>query len=480
MPLGSPKGAQYGSLPFNEQISFFKGKLNLPSERWADIWQSAHNSAFSVAGAMKDDLLNDFRRAVDAAIADGKSLTWFKREFDSIVAKHGWAHTGSAAWRSKVIFDTNMRQSYNAGRYEQLQQFDYWHYAHGDSRYPRELHLKWHDTILPKDDPWWQTHFPQNGWGCKCRIYGVSKLEFERKGLTLSQRPNDGLRDWLDKATGEVHQVPKGIDPGFDYQPRREVNLAKTQQLAQQKAVVYQAPERLVLSAFSTVNGVNTDSLNQVLSAMENTKSAPQIVKLGEFIQQQDIRTVFVKQAEMGLYNKGAKAIEQAVKDYLKPSQYHARYLYALRGYKTTRGFTSKGFDHVVVKVGATTKLIKADINELRQLVPLAHEFIKQGKQEFSMSHIVRTYGASKDHGGTLVTWLHELGHQVHYKAGGPAAPHISGLTRYGGSNAAEWHAEHFAAWVLNRDALAEFNADIADYFDKLVVQAIANGGNRG
>ncbi|PKG74228.1 F protein [Shewanella sp. GutCb] len=475
-----PSSARDGSLPFNEQITFFRNKLNVPTESWTELWRHGHNSGFSVAGAMKDDLLNDFRRAVDAAIADGKSLTWFKKEFNNIVAKHGWQHTGKAGWRAKVIFDTNMRQSYNAGRYEQLQQFDYWRYAHGDSRYPRELHLKWHDTLLPKSDVWWQTHFPQNGWGCKCRIYGVSQSELERKGLTTAAAPNDGLRDWTDKTTGEVHQIPKGIDPGFDYIPKRSANQTKQQQLAKQKAPVYQVPERLVPTAFSTVKGVNVDGLNQVLSAISKNSSAPQVARLGEFLKIHDIRSVFVKQAEMGLYNKGAKDIEQAVLGYLKPSEYNPRYLYAIRGYKNTRGFTSKHFDHVVVKVASTTTLSKVDVNELRQLVALAHEFYKRGKPEFSMSHIVRTYGESKGHSGTIVTWLHELGHQVHYKAGGPSAPAFQGLTRYGGTNSAEWHAEHFAAWLLNRNALAEFNADIANYFDKLVEQAIANGANNG
>ncbi|MCE9679607.1 head morphogenesis protein [Shewanella sp. AS1] len=212
-----PTKVRYGSLPFNEQISFFRDKLNLPTERWNDIWQGSHAKAFVVAGAMKHDLLVDLRSAVDAAIADGKSLTWFQSEFKNIVAKHGWAHTGSAAWRAKVIYQTNMLQSYNAGRYAQLQQFDYWRYAHGDSRYPRELHLKWHGTVLPKTDPWWSTHFPQNGWGCRCRVYGVSRYDMERRGITVTPAPEDGVRDWTDKRTGEVHQIPKGIDPGFDY-----------------------------------------------------------------------------------------------------------------------------------------------------------------------------------------------------------------------------------------------------------------------
>ena len=28
---------RYGSLPFEEAIAFFRQKLNMPSERWADV-----------------------------------------------------------------------------------------------------------------------------------------------------------------------------------------------------------------------------------------------------------------------------------------------------------------------------------------------------------------------------------------------------------------------------------------------------------
>jgi len=229
----------YGSLPFSEAIEYFRDKLNVPSERWADLWQSAHDSAFTIAGAMKDDLLNDFRKSVDEAIKDGKSITWFQQEFKKIVARHGWSHTGNAAWRSKVIYDTNVRQSYNAGRFEQLQRYDYWLYKHGDSRQPRELHLKWNGTLLPKDDPWWQTHFPSNGWGCKCKVFGRTQAQIDRKNLTVNQAPNDGTFEFIDKVTGEIHQVPKGIDPGFDYAPQKSEIKKRRNKIAEQKAKPY-------------------------------------------------------------------------------------------------------------------------------------------------------------------------------------------------------------------------------------------------
>jgi len=169
-----------------------------------------------VAGAYKADLLADFRSAVEKAIADGTTLEEFRNDFDGIVAKHGWSYNGSRDWRSEIIYSTNVRQAYNAGRWEQLtdpeqlQVLPYLTYKHGDSRVPRPMHLAWDGTTLPADDPWWNTHFPQNGWGCKCRVFGSTRSEYaaaQQKGLTTAP-PSP-----IDPKTGE----PIGIDKGFGF-----------------------------------------------------------------------------------------------------------------------------------------------------------------------------------------------------------------------------------------------------------------------
>lgn len=209
--------AQYGGVQFQQAIDFFRQKLNMPTKSWDDLWGAMHTRAFVVAGAQRADLLTDLRQSVDAAISQGISLNTFKKQFKDIVAKHGWEHRGNADWRAQIIYDTNMRQSYNAGRWEQLQQFPYWQYKHGHSATPRQEHLRWHDLVLPANSPWWTTHFPQNGWGCTCSVRGITEGQLKRQGLSVSPEPPDERYEWVNPKTGEALTVPKGIDPGFDY-----------------------------------------------------------------------------------------------------------------------------------------------------------------------------------------------------------------------------------------------------------------------
>lgn len=230
--MPDPALAAYGSLPFAEQIAFFKAKVELPSERWTDLWQAAHDRAFVVAGALKADLLADLRAAVLQGVAAGGTLAEFRRDFEALVEKHGWTgwtgadSAGGHAWRTRVIYGTNLRTSHAAGRYAQAQAIagrrPYWRYRHNDTvTHPRLLHKSWDGLVLRHDDPWWRSHWPPNGWGCRCRIETLADRDLARLGKDgPDQAPDDGTYDWVDKRTGEVYRdIPQGIDPGWDYAP---------------------------------------------------------------------------------------------------------------------------------------------------------------------------------------------------------------------------------------------------------------------
>lgn len=213
--------------PFAEQLAFFRQKLNLPTEHWDDIMRAAHDRAFVVAGAMKADLLADLHAGVGKVIADGKSIGWFRKEFAAIVGKHGWqGWTGEGspegfAWRTRVIYQTNLATSYAAGRYAQLTDPElltlrpYWRYRHADGvANPRLQHVAWNGLTLPHDHPFWQTHFPPNGWGCHCRVVAVNAREYAKSQAAGLGEPPEGW-DALDENTGE----PVGIAKGFGYAP---------------------------------------------------------------------------------------------------------------------------------------------------------------------------------------------------------------------------------------------------------------------
>jgi hypothetical protein len=115
-----------------------------------------------------------------------------------------------------VIYYTNLRTAYQAGRYQQMTDPDvlayrpYWRYRHCDSVHPRLVHLGWDGMVLNADDPWWSSHYPPNGWGCKCFIEPLSRRDLARAG---KDGPDQAPPAAIDPKTG----MPIGIDKGWDY-----------------------------------------------------------------------------------------------------------------------------------------------------------------------------------------------------------------------------------------------------------------------
>lgn len=220
--------------PFAEQVAFFRNKLGnlVPTAKWDDLQKAQHDTAFMVAGAQKADLLADLSKSIDKAISQGAGLEAWRKDFKAAVEEydwHGWmgesTETGRA-WRTRVTYQTNMQTSYAAGRFAQLQEggFEYWVYHHSDGvKVPREQHLAWDGMALPADHPFWQTHYPPNGWGCQCYVTGARNKDIaEMHGADFSKTPPEGT---------------EGIHKGWDYAPG--ANVAKHVSLMAEKAGQY-------------------------------------------------------------------------------------------------------------------------------------------------------------------------------------------------------------------------------------------------
>jgi len=209
------------AVKFTEAIDNLKSKLPETTQHWDDLAGPVHAKVFTVAGATKVDLVRDLHKSITSSIDNGTTISTFRKDFDKAVTEHGWKYNGKRGWRTSVIFDTNMRSAHMAGRWAQLQagkeRRPYLQYrTAGDARV-RPQHRAWDGLIYPVDDSFWETHYPPNGWGCRCTIRAYAQADLDQKSLQVAPPFDMKTREVITR-DGEIKdKVPIGIDPGWDH-----------------------------------------------------------------------------------------------------------------------------------------------------------------------------------------------------------------------------------------------------------------------
>lgn len=238
---------QFRALPPKDSIAFFEQKGYKIGFSWEDVWQEEHQAAFTVAKAMQLDILRDIRSGIDSALKDGTTFETFLKTLKPLLMEKGWwgkaemidpttgepklVQLGSTR-RLRTIFDTNLRTAHSEGQWARIQRakksFPYLRYNANNSEHPRLEHSGWDDLVLPADDPFWKAHFPVKAWGCKCNVTQMNGKMLEQRGLKVSESPKVQQYQYVNKRTGEIQKIPRGVDPAFNYPPGgRLANLPK-------------------------------------------------------------------------------------------------------------------------------------------------------------------------------------------------------------------------------------------------------------
>ncbi len=240
--------------PEDAIAAFQERRLLRPSFRWQEVWQAEHARAFAVAGVARLDVLGEIRAAVDQAVEQGLDLKTFTDQLKTKLVARGWwgnieitdPTTGEVRTtkfnkaRLQLIFDVNMRQSHAAGRWARGMRGRMPFIVYrtmGDERV-RVSHRPWDYVVLPRDHPWWNTHLPPNGWRCRCTFYftdqaGVDALRRAGKKIITEPPPTQWV-EFFNKSTGATEMVPRGIDPGFAYNPG-QVHVQRGAELLQRE-----------------------------------------------------------------------------------------------------------------------------------------------------------------------------------------------------------------------------------------------------
>lgn len=262
--MATPNLAIAFGLPPERAVEYFRSRgLQLAGD-WKQAAAAARAGAFSVAGVLKADVLQDLRSAMDRAVADGITFHDWRRQVRAQLASKGYLSkvpaepdTGevlpgrglSRPWHLDTVFRTNTQGAYMAGRYkaqvENAQRRPYWMYvAVMDSR-TRQAHRALNGRVFRWDDPVWGIAYPPNGYRCRCRVRALGERELAAERLPLSSSegrletvdvdlgPRGGtvrVTKYRDPLTGQL----AGPDPGFDHAPAgawgRDAALARSVQ----------------------------------------------------------------------------------------------------------------------------------------------------------------------------------------------------------------------------------------------------------
>ena len=239
-------------LPPRDAVAYLESKGIRPTRHWYDIWQEAQAKAVTVSGMTRLDLLEDVKKGLVDAVKSGKTEKMFIDDLAPILRAKGWTgkrqsinpKTGEVTEkgpdlpaRLSLIFFQNVQSAYMYGRYRAMlanaEERPWWMYiAVLDSR-TRPHHRALHRKVFRYDDPFWKTHYPPNGFYCRCRVRALSDAQLEREGLTPesgegrmvnrevvvnplapeSQRVVREVWGWQERPGGLTHWT----DTGFSY-----------------------------------------------------------------------------------------------------------------------------------------------------------------------------------------------------------------------------------------------------------------------
>lgn len=254
-------------------IAYFQSKGYTIGFNWHDVEARAHATAFTVAGVLKLDVLEDVRTSLQGALDNGLTLEQFRRQLSPVLIQKGWLADRAklvadedgvlegkklTPRRLRTIFETNMQSSYGAGRYaaqmENVAERPYWTRVAVMDTHTRPAHAALNGLTARYDDPVWQFAYPPDGWGCRCRIRNRTQQDIDSKNIrvwssegnmeTVSQAwgPDDTREVQAFRYNGQLYTP----DAGFGHNPGQGWLAGLGQRLMDKSAV---APPKMAALA---------------------------------------------------------------------------------------------------------------------------------------------------------------------------------------------------------------------------------------
>jgi SPP1 gp7 family putative phage head morphogenesis protein len=181
---------------FQEAVDYAASRnIVLPDVYYGKLAGVQRSQAVSIAGLASLDQIKAIIDLVRGVLDSGGTFADFQKK-----VKAGELSVTLSKARLDNIFRTNLQAAYARGRYEQQNRVSfarpYWMYdAINDSRV-RHSHAAMDGTILHHSHPWWKTHYPPNGYRCRCTVISLTEAQARKRGISGAPPQADPDEGW--------------------------------------------------------------------------------------------------------------------------------------------------------------------------------------------------------------------------------------------------------------------------------------------
>ena len=211
--------------PHAEAVALLKDRAPVASQVFFKLLPEIRARAFTVSGVASMDALQRIRDAV-ASVPQGAGeggQTWDQAKQE--IADDLEPYLGEGAdWRSTLILRTNGFQAFSTSVHRAGMEDDdttHFQYLHGECEQPTPSHLALNGIILPKDDPFWETHTgPWGHLGCMCYKRPMNEDLVNDEKQDDESRPADAQRVITGPALKQLRHgdiIRHGVHYNVDY-----------------------------------------------------------------------------------------------------------------------------------------------------------------------------------------------------------------------------------------------------------------------
>lgn len=216
------------NIPPEKAIKYFESLGYAITWDWRESIPAIEAQAFTVAKAMKMDILQDIKSEVTKALETGETFQTFKKNLQPILEKKGWwgkqiidgetVQLGSPA-RLENIYRTNLSSAYNAGRFKSFEENKaerpWIELSELQDNAARDNHKKMNQTRAPIDHEIWKSpksRIPPNGYRCRGTIRALTNKQAKERGGLYIPNPSVGPDEGFGNNPAKNPYQPKKSD----------------------------------------------------------------------------------------------------------------------------------------------------------------------------------------------------------------------------------------------------------------------------